>query len=161
LVDQSGKVKFPGIGEIKIDGLTIRQAEEILQKEYARLYVDPFVTLKFDNKRVIVLGSPGGQVIPMTNENMRLTEVLALSKGLGTDAKAHNIRVLRRDKVFLIDFSTFESYQKNNMIIEPGDIVYVEPIRRPFLEGLRDYGSLISLVASVGALVAVIIQATK
>jgi polysaccharide export outer membrane protein len=161
LVDEGGKVKFPGIDEIKIDGLTIRQAEEILQKEYARLFVDPFVTLTFSNKRVTVLGASGGQVIPLTNENMRLTEVLALSKGIGNDAKANNIRLLRQDKVFLVDFSTFEGYLKNNMIVEPGDIVYVEPNRRPFLEGLRDYGAVISLVTSIGAIVVVIIQATK
>jgi polysaccharide biosynthesis/export protein len=161
LVDQAGKVKFPGIEEMKVDGLTIRQAEEILQKEYARLFVDPFVTLTFDNKRVIVLGAPGGQVIPLAHENMRLTEVLALSKGIANDAKAHNIRVLRQKEVFLVDFSTFEGYLKNNMIVEPGDIVYVEPLRRPFLEGFRDYGAVISLVTSIGAIAIVIIQATK
>jgi polysaccharide export outer membrane protein len=161
LVDESGKVKFPGIEEIKIVGLTIRQAEGILQKEYARLFEDPFVTLTFSNKRVTVLGASGGQVIPLVNENMRLTEVLALSKGVGNDAKANNIRLLREDKVFLVDFSTFDGYLKNNMIVEPGDIVYVEPIRRPFLEGLRDYGAVISLVTSIGAIVVVIIQATK
>jgi polysaccharide biosynthesis/export protein len=110
---------------------------------------------------VIVLGGPGGQVIPLVNENTRLTEVLALAKGIGNDSRAHNIRVLRQEKVFLVDFSTFDGYLKNNMIVEPGDIVYVEPIRRPFLEGLRDYGAVISLVTSIGAIVVVIIQATK
>jgi polysaccharide biosynthesis/export protein len=34
LIDIKGVVKFPLIGEINLEGLTIRQAEEILQKEY-------------------------------------------------------------------------------------------------------------------------------
>ena len=161
LVDQNGVVKFPRIDPIKIEGLTIRQAEEILEKQYESLFVESFVLLKFANKRVIVLGAPGGQVIPLTNENTRLTEVLALARGVGNDAKAQNIRVIRGDEVMVADFSTFEGYQKNNIVIQSGDIVYVEPVRRPFSEGFREYAPLISMVTSMSALVVVIISQTR
>jgi polysaccharide biosynthesis/export protein len=161
LVDQNGVVKFPRIDPIKIEGLTIRQAEEILEKQYESLFVESFVLLKFANKRVIVLGSPGGQVIPLTNENTRLTEVLALARGVGNDAKAQNIRVIRGDEIMVADFSTFEGYQKNNIVIQSGDIVYIEPVRRPFSEGFREYAPLISMVTSMSALVVVIISQTR
>jgi polysaccharide biosynthesis/export protein len=161
LVDQNGVVKFPRIDPIKIEGLTIRQAEEILEKQYESLFVESFVLLKFANKRVIVLGSPGGQVIPLTNDNTRLTEVLALAGGVGNDAKAQNIRVIRGDEIMVADFSTFEGYQKNNIVIQSGDIVYVEPVRRPFSEGFREYAPLISMVTSMSALVVVIISQTR
>jgi len=158
LVDLKGLAKFPMVGEIKIDGLRIRDAEEILQKEYSKYYQSPFVVLKYVNKRVIVLGSPGGLVLPLKNENTHLVEVLAMAKGISNDGKAQNIRVLRQDKVFLIDLTTFEGYVKNNMVIEPGDVVYVEPVRKPFFEGIRDYGVLVSLATSISTLVLVILQ---
>lgn len=155
-VDHTGTVKFPMLGEIKLEGLTIRQAEEILQKEYARFYLEPYVILDFLNKRVIVLGAPGGQVIPLTNENTRLTEVLALAKGIDNNAKAHNIRIIRGDEVFVADLTTIEGYNKGNIIIESGDIVYVEPVRKPLIEGIRDYGPIFSLITSVATLIVVI-----
>jgi polysaccharide export outer membrane protein len=158
LVDIAGVAKFPLVGELKIQGLKIREAEEILQKEYARFYQGSYVILKYVNKRVIVLGAPGGQVIPLANENMHLVEVLALAKGVANDGKAHNIRVLRQDKIFLVDFSTYDGYLKGNMVIEPGDVVYVEPVRRPFFEGVRDYGVLASLATSISTLILVILQ---
>lgn len=158
LVDMEGKTKLPLVGDIQLEGLTIRQAESILQKEYGKFYQEPYVILKYANKRVTVLGAPGGQVIPLTNENVRLTEVLALAKGLTNDSKAYNIRVLRGDTLFIADLSTFEGYIKNNLIIEPGDIIYVEPIRRPFSEGLRDYGPLISIITSLSTLIVIITQ---
>jgi len=157
LVDVNGIVKFPMIDTIKIEGLTLRQAEEILQQEYTKAYQQPFVKLKFANKRVVVLGAPGGQVIPLANENVRLTEILAMARGVGNDAKAHNIRVMRGDQLFVADLSTFEKYKKNDLIMQPGDIVYVEPIRRPFVEGFRDYGPMISIVSSLATLAAVLI----
>lgn len=156
-IDNNGVAKFPMIGEIKLEGLTIRQAEEVLQQAYSKFYEDAFVVLKYTNKRVIVLGAPGGQVIPLINENMRLVEVLALAKGLNNDAKSHNIRVLRGDQMFLADLSTFEGYVKNNIPIQPGDIVYVEPIRKPLIEGLRDYGPILSIITTVTTLMVVII----
>lgn len=155
-VDNDGTVKFPLLGIFKAEGLTLRQVEEVLEKEYAKYYQQPFVVVQYNNKRVVVLGAPGGQVIPLVNENTHLVEILALAKGVSNDAKAYNIRVLRGDHVYIADFSTFEGYTKGNLIVEPGDVIYVEPIRRPFSEGLRDYGPLVSIITSLTTLVVVL-----
>jgi len=158
LVDINGVSKFPMIGEIKLEGLTIRQAEEMLQKAYTTYYQDSFVILKYVNKRVIVLGAQGGQVIPLVNENLMLVEVLALAKGLDNNAKAHNIRVLRGDQVFVADLSTFDGYLKNNIAMEPGDIIYVEPVRRPVVEATRDYAAIIGMLTSLTTLILVLFE---
>jgi len=156
LVDVNGVVKLPMIGELKVAGLTIRQAEEILQKSYAEFYTQPFVNLTFINKRVIVLGLPLSKVIPLENENTTLVEAIALAGGLDRDSKAHNIRVLRGNEFFVADLSTLDGYTRTNMIVQPGDIIYIEPVRRPVSEALRDYIGLISLVTSLSTLVLVI-----
>jgi polysaccharide biosynthesis/export protein len=158
LVDTKGVVKFPMIGEMKLDSLTLRQAEEILQKQYNEYYKDCFISLSFGNKRVIILGAVGGAVIPLPNQNINLIEVLATAKGLGNDAKAHNIRVLRGDQVFIIDLSTINGFKAGNLVIEPGDIIYVEPVRRPFVEAFRDYGSIISMLISISTLVVILVN---
>ena len=141
------------VGALKLEGLTLRQAEEILQKEFEKYFKEPFVILSYSNKRVIVLGAPGGQVIPLPNQNINLTEVLALAKGLPNDSKAQNIRIFRGDQVFVVDMSTIEGFKAGNLLIQPGDIIYIEPIRRPMSEGLRDYAGLFSLLVSLVTLV--------
>ena len=160
LVDLNGIVKFPVIGDMKMVNLNLRQAEAILQVEYEKFFKDAFVVLTFENKRVIVLGAVGGQVVPLQNNNVTLAEILAMSKGLPNDSKAHNLRIVRKDQVFLIDLSTTQGFLAGNMIIEPGDIIYVEPVRRPFAEGLRDYAGLASLLISTLSLL-IVIQSTK
>lgn len=157
LIDVNGVAKFPKLGEVKLQGLTIREAEALLQKEYTEFYKDPFVTLTYTNKRVILLGSPGGAVLPLVNENVTLVEVLALGKGIDNLGKAQNIRVLRGDDFYVVDLSTIDGYRKGNMIMQHGDIVYVEPIRRPVSEAVRDYGPLLSLGISISTLVIVLI----
>src|SRR5262249_46984142 len=93
LVDLNGVVKFPVVGEMKLEGLTLRQAEEMAEKEYGKFFEESFVILTFQNKRVVLLGAVGGQVIPLSNHNVTLAEILAMAKGLPNDSKAHNIRI--------------------------------------------------------------------
>ena len=158
LVDVNGTAELPLIGQVKVEGLTLQQAEEVLAQAYEKYYEDAYVVLRFANKRVVVMGAPGGKVIPLSHENMKLTEVLALAGGITTDARANNIRVLRGDQIFVADLSTFKGYQKGNMVMKPGDVVYVEPVRRPFIEALRDYSPVISIVTSLATLIFIISQ---
>jgi len=156
LVDLEGKAKFPVIGEVKVEGLNLRQAEAVLQAEYEKFFKEPFVLLTFLNKRVVILGAVGGQVVPLENHNVTLAEILGVAKGLPNDSKSHNIRVVRKDQVFVVDLSTVEGFLAGNMIVEPGDIIYVEPVRKPFAEGIRDYVGLVSLLISTLSLIVVI-----
>ncbi len=156
LIDVNGIIKIPMVNEVKLEGLTLRQAEEILQKEYAKFFKDPYVKLAFVSKRVIVLGAVGGQVIPLENENVTVAEVLALAEGLDNLAKAQNMRLIRGDKVYEIDFSTIEGYKNGNMLIQSGDIVYVEPVRKPVSEAMRDYAGIVGMLISLITLITVI-----
>lgn len=161
LVDVNGIAKLPLIGEIHLEGLTLRQAEEVAQKEYSKFFKESFVIFSYVNKRVVILGAPGGQVIPLTNQNIRVAEVLGMAKGLSNDAKANNIKLIRGDHVYLIDFSTIKGYLEGNMLVEAGDIIYVEPIRRPFTEGLRDGYILVSLLLTITNTAILIYSVTK
>jgi len=156
LIDLNGLIKLPLLNEIKLEGLTLKQAEELLQKEYSKFFKEPFVQLSFVNKRVIVLGAMGGQVIPLENENITLVEVLALAKGLDNNSKAENMRLIRGEKVYEIDFSTIDGFRNGNMLIQTGDIVYVEPIRRPFSEALKDYTGLFTILVSLITLITLV-----
>ena len=153
LVDHNGIVKFPMIGELRLDSLTIRQAEEIVQKEYANFFKEPFVKMSFANKRVIILGAPGGEVLSLPNQNVSLAEVLAMAHGVDNLARADNLKVIRGEHVYQVDFSTIKGFRDGNMIIEPGDIVYIQPIRKPFVESMRDYYIFVYVLMTITTLI--------
>jgi polysaccharide export outer membrane protein len=66
------------------------------------------------------------------------------------------MRLIRGEKVYEIDFSTIEGFKNGNMLIQSGDIVYIEPVRRPFSEGLRDYAGIVSMLVALATLITVI-----
>ncbi len=156
VIQADGNAVFPLIGKCNVVGLTLVEAEEKIAELFGDVYIDPFVKLRISNRRVFVLGAPGGKVIPLVNENTHLVEILALSQGVQVGAKAQNIKLIRDDLVFEIDLSTISGMQETNMIVEPGDIIYVEPWRRPWLETLRDVSPTLSLATSILTLIVVI-----
>ena len=158
LVQTDGTVVLPMVGLTELSGLTLIQAENKLITAFEKYYKDPFVKLTYVNKRVIVLGAGGGSVIPLQNENTTVLEVLALVEGFSQETKAHNIRLLRGEQAYVLDFSSIKGYQENNMIVKNGDVVYIEPVRRPFTEFVRDNGPIISVFTSLASLIVVILS---
>lgn len=150
-----GTTILPLVGRIKLDNMTIREAQDLLSKEYSNYYNKPFVNIRYLNKRVSVVGVVNA-VVPLENENTRLIEVLAAANAIDNNAIVQNVRLIRGDETYVFDLSSSKDVKKTNIIVQPNDIVYVEPLRRPFIEGVRDYGPVIGLVSSVTALIVVI-----
>jgi protein involved in polysaccharide export with SLBB domain len=171
LVQADGTAALPVVGQVHVGGLTLHQADSTLQVLYSPYYREPFIQTRVTNNRVIVLGA-AGQVIPLANDNMNLLEVLALAGGVDGGGngggggvyryggKTSNIRIIRGDlkspQVEQIDLSTIAGMRRANLQMEPNDIVYVEPVRRRFLEGLTDAGPVFSAAATLLGTVSVI-----
>ena len=142
LVLANGEVKLPVIGYVKLEGLTINEANVFLGEKYSQFFSNAFVNVKLLNRRVVLFDAVGGQVIPLENENMNLLEVLALSKSITNRVYVDNIRLIRGDlknpNVQLIDLSTIDGMKKANLIVRANDIIYIEPKRTLAGQALRE-----------------------
>lgn len=135
IADKEGNVRLPTVGNIAVIGLTIKDAQQKIEKAYSEFYIKPFVLLKVVNRRALVFPGTGGTgtVVNLRNENISLLEVLALAGGISPSGKAHKVKLVRGNianpEIQLIDLSTVEGMQKANITIQANDIVYVEPVR--------------------------------
>ena len=136
LVQKDGNAKLPILGWTHVQGLTVRQAELMLEEKYAEIYNKPFILLKVINKRVMVFPGAGGsgKVLTLQNNNTTLIEGLAEVGGITADGKAYKIKLIRRSglqpEVYRIDLSTIAGLKDGNIILQANDIIYVEPRRK-------------------------------
>lgn len=165
LVQADGTVILPLVNRIKVSGLSLVQADSVLQVRYNEFYKEPFVTTRVTNNRIFMLGATGGQVINLVNDNMNLIEVLALAGGIDGagggggggfyryGGKASNIRIIRGDlknpRIQQVDLSTLDGMRRANLQMEPNDIVYVEPVHRLVLETLSDASPVIGFASLI------------
>lgn len=159
LVEFDGNVKLPILGRTKLMGLTVREAELMLEEKYASYYVKPFVLMSVQNKRVIIFPGNAGdaKVIPLLNNNTTLIEALALAGGISDDGKAKKVKLIRRinekDEVYLIDLSKIEGIKQANLVLQANDIIYVEPRRKIANKALAEIAPIVSLLTSTLVLI--------
>lgn len=132
LVEFDGTIKLPMLGRIQTKELSIREAELMLEERLKQYYVDPFVTIRITNKRIIIFPGEGGsaRVVQLVNQNTSLLEAIALVGGVSLNGKANRIKIIRGDlknpQVYLVDLSTIEGMKKADMTIQGNDIIYIE-----------------------------------
>ena len=160
-VDSEGFVRMPMVGRIPLQGLTIDGAEELIYEKFLDKYDQPYVQVKFLNKRAFLLGATGGHVIPLNEEGSSLAEVLALGGGVDVNGRVDNIRLIRDNEIVFIDLSSIEGVNMVYQEILPNDIIYVEHVRRPVAESLREYNPLIGFISGIVSITALILSTQK
>ncbi len=158
-LDASGNVKLPIIGTENLTGYTIKGAEDYLQKRYSEFYVSPFVIIKITNKRITIFpGEPGqAKIIPLINNNTTVLEALASVGGIGADGKAYNIKLIRETqnpkhpyKVYKLDLSRIQQgLIDGTVIVQSGDIIYVEPRKQLASKTLKEITPILTLTTSL------------
>lgn len=161
-VEFDGTIKMPLLGRVQVKGLSIRECELLFEEIYKQFYVEPFVNVEIQNKRVFFFPGEGGaaSVLNLANKNTTLFEALAMAGGMPGNARAHRIKLIRGDfknpKIYLIDISTLEGMKKADLVLEGNDIVYIEPrndLVLNFFQRISPYFSVLSFGILVWALI--------
>jgi len=132
LVEENGEVKLPIIGRVNIKGLSIKDAETMLQEKYSYFYQDPFILLRVVNRHAMVFQGDGGKgtLIVLENDHTNLFEALALAGGVSEYSKAKQIKIVRGDlnnpEIYIANISSIEGLMNSTIQIYPNDIIYID-----------------------------------
>jgi len=154
-VDSEGSVRLPLIGTVGIGGLTIDQAEKLIEDRFSKYYVDPFVVLKVTNRRVVVFRGNGGaaEVVTLENEKTTLIEALAMSGGIDSKGKSKSIRLIRKAgseyNIYHIDLSKPEGISSGHILVEANDIIYIDQVKGITRNISSDISTIVGLIVSV------------
>lgn len=167
LVEYDGTAKFPLIGRLPVAQLSRREAENMLEDKYATYYPSPFVTMTITNRHVIVFPGTGNnaKIVEFKRDNMNLIEALAEVGGISNSGKAKKIKLIRGDlsnpKVYRINLGTLKGMKEADLVLQSGDIIYVEPYVDPSQIFAKDVLPYITAITSVASIVGLIIALTK
>lgn len=156
MIEFDGFVKLPTLGRLKLSGMTIREAESFLEKEYGTYFQKPFVLLRVNNRKVYVFKSGGeaGSVINIPENRLTLIEALAMSGGIPDGDKAYKIKLIRGDvsnspKVYKYDVSSFEELRGSNLLLQANDIVYIDSRPRYARRVLSELTPFLALLSTI------------
>lgn len=158
MIDGDGKISLPLIGRVKLAGMTQSQASRMLEKMYSEFVKDPSVTVQVVNKKVFVLGEvKAPKSIVIDRDFVSIFEVLSKCGGFTDSAVRDNIIIVSHDdkgnsSIRRVDLSSFERVAMSNILIKPGDIVYVPPDGwKEYRLTTNNYLSILSIISKIAS----------
>ena len=142
-VDARGLINLPLVGEVKVFGLTLRDAEQAIATAYreGRFLRNPQVTVTVEVYAVREISVQGQvknpqRVMLPPESSMTVLEAITKCGGFSDSAKGTEVRVTRVDadgkvKVFIVDIDSLikgkdrAKSEDNSLLLLPGDIIYV------------------------------------
>ncbi|MBS1937054.1 MAG: polysaccharide export protein [Bacteroidetes bacterium] len=165
-VDKSGNVQLPSVGKVKLLGLTINEAQDLLQRKINEYFANATVILKLVSFRVSVLGEvqrPGMYFV--YNNQITLLEALSQAGGPSEMADKRHVTLMRQSdqgtQALYVDLGSAEVLSSEYYYLLPNDVVYVPAMgARPQRMNL-DLLSILFAAISAAALVITVVRSQK
>ena len=166
LVDNNGEIEFPVVGHIKLAGLTLTQANEMVKTKIATYIngeADYQVNVRIDNFEVSVMGEvKNPNTFSVSRERLSILEALAMAGDMTIYGKRDNVKLLRENgngeyEIHELDLRDANVVNSTYYYMQQRDILYVEPNTAMAQEGSvsttnRLWLRGVSIVISLGSL---------
>lgn len=136
LVDNNGEVDYPFVGKIKLAGLSIPQANELIKSKIAPFFkegVDYIVNTYIENYEVTVMGEvKSPNTFTSSRNKMTVLEALAMAGDMTIYGKRDCVKILREKadgeyEIHELDMRDANVLNSPYYYLQQRDIVYVEP----------------------------------
>ncbi len=132
-VDDNGYIDLPIIGEIYVFGKSIKEITDDVSERAKNTYKDAVVTVKPSGVRATVLGEvnrPGKYTF--YENNVTIFDVISRGGDINSLGDRRKIKIVRRTddevKVYYVDLTTQDIFTSDFYFIQPGDVVYIQPL---------------------------------
>ena len=132
IVGADGKVSFPYVGQIKVEGMTESQAARTFEEQLTRVFTKPQVTVRiqsFRSRRAYIEGevrTPGTQIF--TDVPMTLMEGINRAGGITAAGDRSAVTLTRNNETVNINLMQMQDagLNPNRILLQSGDLVTVK-----------------------------------
>lgn len=154
LVDQTGNISYPQLGEIKVAGLTTAEIRDIIQKKVNAYLESASVFVKLVNRNITVLGevrNPGQKL--MVKNQLTIFEALGTAGDITDYGNRQTVKLLRElpegKHIAELDLTDPNLLASPYYYVLPHDIVYVEHSTKIYGAKNMPYAAPLSITASI------------
>ena len=132
-IDQEGYINFPLLGPLMIQGMTIEEVEDFVERRIREeSYIsDPIVTATFKNFQITVLGMAGSGNYTIQKDRLNLLEALAMIGNIPNTALIDDVMVIRNENGFRTAYSvnlkTKDLFESPVYYLQQNDVIYIKP----------------------------------
>ena len=167
LVNDSGYISLPVIGDIKVAGLDIKSIKSLINEKAKVFITDAAVDVRLSGFKITVLGevsSPG--IYYLYQDRVSLFDAIGQAGDLTDYGNRENILIIRPTEngsvSFRIDLSKKDMLNSADYFLEPNDIVYIEPLKSKAVSLMaNDYSAVLSIVSATLTAIVLVLTLTR
>jgi len=154
LVNDTGYVQVPILGDFKIEGHTINEVRTMIDKRTHEILKDAVVNVRLTSFRVTFMGEFGSTgTITFFQEKLTVLEAVAAAGGINDYGNKAKLLIVRKQgnkyKTYRIDLTKRNILEKKELYLHPNDLLYVEPVRSKIVRrNLSDYAVFVSALST-------------
>ncbi len=135
LVNDSGYVDFPFVGQIYVEGLTILEAKSAVQNALSQFISNVAVVVKFVGKNVTIIGEVNRQgEYPIYSDYVSIFSALGRAGGIGDFGNRENVTIIREEdgktSFHYLDLTDKRVAVSDFYYVKPEDIIVVHPLKQ-------------------------------
>ena len=133
LVDTNGEIEYPGLGTLKVGGMTTEALENMLYERLNQFVSNYVLTVRLINFRITVLGDVARQgPIPVNNERITIVEAIGQAGGLTPYGNAEDVLLVREQngerQYHQINLHDKDIFRSPLFYLKQNDVIYVRPL---------------------------------
>lgn len=169
VLDRMGELELPQIGNVRLSGLTITEAEELINSELQGFYETPMVRIQLLNFHFTILGEVENEGrYTIFDPEAHIFDAILLAGNLTEFADRSQIKVVRKNEgaeaqIFYLDLLDENLLSAERFFLAPNDLIIVPPLqaRQANRYTLPRLGTVLGIVSSSLSLVALIISLSR
>lgn len=144
-------IDLPYEDTIKVAGLTLDEASNVIKNRYREILPDAEVKLTLANKTYTVIGEVGTGVFDVYKDRLTIYQALAQAGEIKTSADRRHVKIIReiKNKTEILEFDIRPKSVINSQYyyIYPNDIIYVQKSASSFYKA-NNYSTFLGLITS-------------
>lgn len=167
-VYSDGTIRIPYLNKIVVQGLTVREARQLIEAKLQEFSSSITVELVLSNRYFSMLGAVGGGRVPMPTARLNIYQALALGGTIDPFGDRRKVSVIRQTQngteVKTFDIRSADIINSEYYFIQPNDVIYVSEMSRTFFGRITSFAGVlgtVGLLATTLGAVFFIIDLTK
>lgn len=150
-VFEDGMVEFPFLEPVKLEGLTLEEAEQLVTEKMRSFVSDIQVRLALSTNTFCVIGAAGRGYFPTYKERLTIFQALALSGGISEGGDYSKVKIIRETdegtKIISFDIRSKSVIDSEFYYVYPNDIIYVDVSKKKFW-AINSYAGFLGVITS-------------